>query len=180
MIRKIIRMGHPNLRKIAQPYPQDQIGSGEFRDLIEDLRETLMESGGIGLAAPQINVPYRLVVIDTKTSKSRYGDLPTIPVTTYINPVVTVLDDNLAGVWEGCLSIPKIRGFVERPQNIRVDWIDETGLRKTLKAQGLLATVFQHEFDHLNGVLFIDRVQDKSKISFDDEFDLYHQPTEQK
>ncbi|MEE2735861.1 MAG: peptide deformylase [Pseudomonadota bacterium] len=175
MIRTILRMGHPNLRKIAKPYPEDQIGSQKFCELIGDMRETLKQSGGIGLAAPQIDVPYRLVVIETSDSKSRYGDLPTIPFTTFINPVITILDDRSSGVWEGCLSIPDIRAFIERPQNIRIDWMTETGQQKTLNAQGLLATVFQHECDHLDGTLFIDRVEDKNKISFDDEFDLYHQ-----
>ena len=179
MKRTIIRMGHPNLRKIAQPYPNDKIGSQELFGLIEDMRETLHYSGGIGLAAPQISVPYRLAVIETTNSQSRYGDIPIIPFTIFINPKITVLDSNQSGMWEGCLSVPNIRGYVKRPQNIRIDWLSETGQLKTLNARGLLATVFQHEFDHLNGKLFIDRIQDTTKISFDNEFHLYHQPLEQ-
>lgn len=178
MIRPIIRMGHPTLRKVADPYPLDKIGTQEFRELIEDMRETLHGAGGIGLAAPQIDVPYRLAVIEIANAKSRYGEIPLTPFAAYVNPQITVLNDDAAGIWEGCLSIPNIMGYVERPQHIRVDWTDESGQPQTLEAKELLATVFQHEFDHLNGTLYVDRITDTTKIAFEDEFLAYHLPSE--
>ena len=178
MIRQIIRMGHPTLRQFADPYPQEKIGSQEFRELVEDMRETLDDAGGIGLAAPQIDVPYRLAVIEIKNSQSRYGEIPLAPFATYVNPKITVINEDAAGIWEGCLSIPHLMGYVERPQHIRVDWINDQGESQSMEAKGLLATVFQHEFDHLNGKLYIDRITDTTKIAFEDEFLNFHSPPE--
>ena len=178
MIRQIIRMGHPTLREVAEPYPLEKIGSKEFYELIEDMRETLHEAGGIGLAAPQIDVPYRIAVIEITNTESRYGEIPLTPITAYVNPEITVLDNDTAGIWEGCLSIPNLMGYVERPQHIQVDWTNEKGKSQCLEAIGLLATVFQHEFDHLNGKLYIDRITDTTKIAFEDEFLAYHLPSE--
>ena len=178
MIRQIIRMGHPTLREVAEPYPLEKIGSKEFHELVKDMRETLHEVGGIGLAAPQIDVLYRLAVIEIKNTESRYGEIPLTPFAAYVNPEITVLGDDTAGIWEGCLSIPNLMGYVERPQHIRVDWTNEKGESKSMEAIGLLATVFQHEFDHLNGKLYIDRITDTTKIAFEDEFLAYHLPSE--
>ena len=178
MIRQIIRMGHPTLREVAEPYPLEKLGSKEFYELIEDMRETLHEAGGIGLAAPQIDVPYRIAVIEITNTESRYGEISLTPFTAYVNPEITVLDNDTAGIWEGCLSIPNLMGYVERPQHIQVDWTNEKGKSQCLEAIGLLATVFQHEFDHLNGKLYIDRITDTTKIAFEDEFLAYHLPSE--
>ena len=167
-------MGHPSLRDTAEPYPEELIGSLEFETLIEDMRETLHAYGGIGLAAPQIGVGYRLAIIEIDNSSSRYGEIEHTPFDVYINPTITVIEQETAGYWEGCLSIPNLRGFVERPQNIKVTYVDRSGKPASLDAHGFIATVFQHEFDHLDGILYVDRISDKSLFAFEEEFLEFH------
>ncbi len=173
-IQTIIRMGHPTLRLIAEPYPVDKIGSPEFKVLVEDMRETLEDSGGIGLAAPQINVSRQVAVIEIKDTSTRYGELQRVPFSVFVNPVIAVIGEETAGYWEGCLSVPGLMGYVERPQHVRIDYRDETGSAATAEFEGFLATVFQHEFDHLQGKLYIDRMEDSTLFSFEDEYQAYH------
>ncbi len=169
-VMNIIRMGHPTLRQDAVPYPEEKIGSEEFRTLVEDMRDTMASAGGIGLAAPQVDVPCQIAVIEVPEDGTRYGDTPSLPFAVYVNPQITVLDDKADGYWEGCLSVPGLMGYVERPQHIRVDYLDETGASRTIEVQGFLATVFQHEFDHLHGTLFVDRLKDSRLLMFEEEF----------
>lgn len=174
-VREIIRMGHPNLRIPAEPYPLELIGSEEFNSLIDDMRETLHEYGGIGLAAPQIDVGYRIAVIEIENTETRYGTVEHTPFEVFINPTITPLEDKeQQGYWEGCLSVPGMRGFVERPQHIRVDYMTIKGESANREAHGFLATVFQHEFDHLDGVLYVDRLKDPSLFAFEQEYALFH------
>jgi peptide deformylase len=174
-ILDILRMGHPVLRTEAALYPAANIGSKAFLSLVKDMRETLHASGGIGLAGPQVNIPYQVAVIEILDSGSRYGDIPTLPFAVYINPVLTIIDPTTAGYWEGCLSIPGMMGYVERPQHIRVDYMDEHGAAQTMTLKGFLATVFQHEFDHLWGHLYVDRLKDPSLFAFEAEYRQFHQ-----
>lgn len=167
-------MGHPNLRIPAEPYPVDQIGSEEFKTLIEDMRETLHAYGGIGLAAPQIDVSYRIAIIEIENTSTRYGELERTPFEVYVNPDIVVIEDESAGYWEGCLSVPGMMGYVERPQHIRVDYLNQSGEQKSIETHGFLATVFQHEFDHLDGILYVDRIEDKSLFSFEQEYLEFH------
>ncbi len=173
-VREIVRMGHPTLRKVAEPYPIQQIGSDSFFELVEDMRETLHCAGGIGLAAPQIDVPFQIAVVEITDPITRYGEIQTLPFEVYINPTITVENAASAGYWEGCLSVPGMMGFVERPQHIRVDYLDSSAEKKSMQLKGFLATVFQHEFDHLLGKLYVDRISDMSLFSFDLEYQLYH------
>jgi peptide deformylase len=173
-VRTVIRMGHPTLRRQAEPYPLELIGSDDFNELIEDMRETLDATGGIGLAAPQIDVGFRIAVIEIEQTATRYGEIEHTPFNVYINPEITVLEDEAAGYWEGCLSVPGMMGYVERPQHIRVDYIDRDGNPAALEAHGFLATVFQHEFDHLDGILYVDRIEDMSRFSYEEEFVQFH------
>lgn len=178
-IRTVIRLGHPHLRRVAPDYPVDAIGSAEFQELIKDMRETMHETGGIGLAAPQIDVDYRIAIIEIEEPSTRYGEMEPVPFRTYINPTITVLEGaDTAGYWEGCLSVPGLRGFVERPQHVRVDYTDEQGQAQSLVAEGFLATVFQHEFDHLDGILYVDRITDKARFSYQEEFVEFHRDLE--
>ena len=117
-VREIIKMGHPTLRQIAAPYPVDQIGSSDFVELVADMKETLHSAGGIGLAAPQIDVGYQIAVVEILDAGTRYGDVPTIPFSVFINPIIDVIDTQSSGYWEGCLSVPGMMGFVERPQHL--------------------------------------------------------------
>ena len=174
-VRKIIRMGHPNLRKPAEPVPTDMIGTPDFERLLTDMHDTLHDYGGIGLAAPQIDVPLRLAIVELPGGPSRYGMLEPIPLTVFINPVIEVLEGDTAGHWEGCLSVPGMRGYVERPQHVRVTYTDREGQPAGFEVAGFGATVVQHEFDHLDGRLYIDRIADTTKMAFDEEFLRYWQ-----
>lgn len=175
-VRRIIKMGHPLLREVARPLGPTEIDSDWLRRLVADMADTLQDYGGIGLAAPQIAEPVRVAIIDIAGGPSRYGDLPEIPLTVFVNPTVEILDGSEAGFWEGCLSVPGLRGFVERPQHVKVVSLDEHGERHELELEGFLATVFQHEFDHLDGTLYIDRMTDSRLLTFEREYGQFHLP----
>jgi peptide deformylase len=169
-VRKILRMGHPTLRKKTRRLDARELASPEIERLLADMIDTLKDSGGIGLAAPQIDEPIRLAIIDMPGGPGRYGDTPSLPLTVFANPTIEVVDPATAGYWEGCLSVPGLRGFVERPQHVRVTYQDLAGKTHVLELKGFPATVFQHEFDHLDGVLYIDRMTDSTKLVFEDEY----------
>ena len=172
-VRKIIRMGHPALRRRAVEVAAEDIGTEALHRLAADMIDTLHDYGGIGLAAPQINEGIRLAIVEMTGEATRYGNLKPLPLTVCINPVVEVLDGDTAGFWEGCLSVPGLRGFVERPQQVRVSFTDMQGQHRALEAKGFLATVFQHEFDHLDGKLFVDHIRQPGKLAFEEEFMRY-------
>ena len=176
-IRKVVRLGNPVLRQQTRALSSDEIRSPKIQQLIQDLRDTQVEYGGIGIAAPQIEVPLRVAIIEFSESSSRYPGMGAQPLTVFINSKVTVLDSNEQSFWEGCLSVPGIRGKVSRPQKIRVDYLDENAEPRSITAEGFLATVFQHELDHLDGVLFIDRVKTApgtTELAFNEEYQQFH------
>ena len=175
-VRRIIRMGHPALRQPALEVPDAEIGSESLHRLVADMVDTLHDYGGIGLAAPQINEPLRLAILEIPGGETRYGQLAPRPLTVCINPRIEVLDAKTAGYWEGCLSVPGLRGFVERPQRIGVEYLDLQGGRHSLIAEGFEATVFQHEFDHLDGMLYLDRIRDMRLLAFEQEYARYLLP----
>lgn len=177
-VRKIIRMGHPTLRRRARPLRPEELTSGALHRLVSDMVDTLHDYGGIGLAAPQVNESVRLALIEIPAGPTRYGELDHMPLTVCVNPEIEVVDETAAGYWEGCLSIPGLRGLVERPQHIRVRYLDLEGKQHALEARGFLATVFQHEFDHLDGRLFVDRIQDPTRLAFEEELARYVLPSE--
>ncbi len=172
-VRKIIRMGHPNLRVPAQPVAAEFIGSEQCTRLLADMYDTLHDYGGVGLAAPQIDESLRLAIVELPGGPTRYGEVEALPLTVFFNPKIEVLNPATAGNWEGCLSVPGMRGYVERPQHVRVDYTDVNAQPATLELRGFAATVVQHEFDHLDGKLYIDRITDRTKIAFDEEFIRY-------
>lgn len=170
-VRKIIRMGHPTLRRVARPLTDAEIGSPAIATLVADMVDTLHDYGGIGLAAPQIDESVRLAIIEIPGGPSRYGEIPPMPLTVFVNPVIEVLDPRrTAGYWEGCLSVPGLRGWVERSQHVRVRYTTLALERRSIELDGFLATVFQHEFDHLDGRLYIDRMTDTTKLMFEEEY----------
>ena len=177
-VRKIIRMGHPTLRRRARRLRPEELTSGALHRLVSDMVDTLHDYGGIGLAAPQVNESVRLALVEIPGGPTRYGELDHMPLTICINPEIEIVDETAAGYWEGCLSIPGLRGFVERPQHIRVRHLDLKGEQHAIEARDFLATVFQHEFDHLDGRLFVDRIQDPTRLAFEEEFARYLLPSE--
>ncbi len=177
-VRRIIRMGHPMLREVARELTAAELTGESVRRLVDDMIDTLHDYGGIGLAAPQIAEPLRLAIVELPGGPSRYGDIPELPLTVFVNPVIDVLDEAAAGYWEGCLSVPGLRGFVERPQHIRVRALDLDGQALEMTFQGFPATVFQHEFDHLDGRLYVDRITDPTRLVFEEEFERYVLPRE--
>ena len=168
-VRRILRMGHPHLRLQAQPVDLATINTDKFRTLLEDMRDTLADYGGVGLAAPQIDVPLRLAIVEIGPAPSRYGDIGEVPFTVFINPQIELLTQSTAGYWEGCLSVPGLRGYVERPTQLRVDYFDATATPCSIELSGFQATVIQHEFDHLDGTLYIDRVKRPELLMFEDQ-----------
>lgn len=174
MIRPITRMGNPILRKSARAVSKDYLASDEFRQLLEDLNDSMRHYGGIGIAAPQIGIDLQVAIIEL-LGVNRYNEEINLPLTTFINPVISFLTDDQQGFWEGCLSVPGLRGFVERPKKVSVKYMNEHGEDKELIAEGFLATVIQHELDHLHGVLYIDRIKDPKLISFQEEFEEFIQ-----
>lgn len=168
-------MGHPLLREVARPLEPAELESSQLQVLLADMVDTLHDYGGIGLAAPQVGESLRLAIIEIDGGPTRYGELAPLPLTVFINPVIEVLDPATAGYWEGCLSVPGLRGFVERPQHVRIQYTNLIGARDTMELKGFPATVFQHEFDHLDGKLFVDRIEDTQLLVFEQEFERYHQ-----
>jgi len=172
-IRKIARLGHPVLRQKCREVTREEISSPEMRRLVKDMVETMHEYGGVGLAAPQVHENVRLAIIEyDDEQRAELGAAQ--PLLVIWNARVKVLDETKSGFWEGCLSVPGMRGFVERPSKIEVSYLDERGKPQTLVASGFLATVFQHELDHLDGVVYVDKISDKNKFAFTEEFARYH------
>jgi peptide deformylase len=172
--QKVIRMGHPTLRKMAQKVSLEEIHSAEFKILLQDLYDTMKAEGGIGIAAPQINVSKQVTLIELPKGDSRYGSLDQTPLLVIINPVIKIIVEELQGFWEGCLSVPGLRGYVERPRKVEIHYLNELGNEVHFVAEEFLATVFQHELDHLFGKLYIDRITDTTKISYAEEFSEFY------
>jgi peptide deformylase len=173
-IREIIRLGHPVLREVAKPVPIDEIQSSEMASLIKDMWVTMEKASGMGLAAPQIAISKQLAVIEIPEHSTRYDVEQPSERYVIFNPVIKSLTEETAGLWEGCLSLPGLRGYVPRPTKIEVDFYDEKAQKRHLVLEDLLAIVFQHEIDHLNGLLFIDRMPDLAKLSFEKEYVDFH------
>tara|TARA_Y100001954_G_scaffold71254_1_gene78111 strand:- start:9927 stop:10451 length:525 start_codon:yes stop_codon:yes gene_type:complete len=163
-------MGHPLLRQAAENVAYDEIKSEEFSQLIRDMYDTMKQEGGIGIAAPQIGVSKQVAIIELPEDSERYEEVEKTPLLVIINPVLTVLDNEKKGYWEGCLSVPGLRGYVERPQKIKVEFTDLDLKKQTLELDGFLATVFQHELDHLSGTLYVDKIKDTKHLSYEEEF----------
>jgi peptide deformylase len=165
-------MGHPILRKKASVVSLEFLFSDKMARLLSDLKDSMSHYGGIGIAAPQIGLDYQIAIIEL-VGFNRYGEDINFPHTVFINPEITFLTKETQGFWEGCLSVPGLRGFVERPEKIKVNYLNQEGEERELIAEGFLATVIQHELDHLDGILYIDRVQNTHLLSFQEEFDEF-------
>jgi peptide deformylase len=165
MIRDILRMGDPRLLVPAAPVPR--VPSAELDALLADLRDTMRAANGAGLAAPQIGVPLRVVIFGME-SNPRYPDAPPVPHTELVNPVLTPLSDETEEGWEGCLSVPGLRGIVPRFRRLRYEGLDPAGQPIRREVDGFHARVVQHECDHLDGILYPMRMRDFTRFGFTD------------
>jgi peptide deformylase len=175
-ILKVARLGHPVLRKKASEVDLKKISDPFFQKFIDDMIETMREYNGIGLAAPQVHESIRVCVIELPTENPRYKIKEGANLQVFINPKVKILTKKTDENWEGCLSVPGMRGYVSRPNHIFVEYYDREGQKKELEAKGFLAVVIQHEFDHLDGILYVDKVHPKMLV-FEDEFEKYILPS---
>jgi peptide deformylase len=171
-ILKVARLGHPVLRAKARALERAEITTAEVQQLIDDLIETMQEYHGIGLAAPQVHQGVRIFIAGIEEEDARTGETEIVPLA-IVNPEVTALGRDLVEDWEGCLSIPDIRGKVPRNRRIRVRGFDRNGEPLDLEFEDFAARVVQHENDHLNGVLFFDRMKSFETLSFLDEYSRY-------
>lgn len=163
-ILKVARLGHPVLRQRARPVPPEEIASPEFQRLVDDMVETMREYDGAGLAATQVHVLKQVAVIEVQANP-RDPDAPAIPLTVLVNPVVTPLTEETEEGWEGCLSVPDLRGVVPRLTAVRLECQDRAGQRLDVVAKDFLARVIQHETDHLNGIVYLDRMRDLATLT---------------
>jgi peptide deformylase len=165
MIRDVLRMGDPRLWQISKPI--EQFDTPELRQLLTDMRDTMAHLNGAGLAAPQIGVGLRVVIFGVK-SNPRYPDVDEVPDTVLINPRLAPLSDELEEGWEGCLSVPGMRGWVPRFRRLRYQGFDEKGKPFERTVEGFHARVVQHEVDHLDGVLYPMRIRDFTRFGFNE------------
>ena len=171
-ILKVARLGHPVLRRVAEPVSETELRWDTTAQFITDMVETMREYDGVGLAADQVHVSKQIAVLEV-ADNPRYPEKPTVPLTVLINPMITPLSEELEEDWEGCLSIPDMRGKVPRYKSIKVQTLDPTGAAFEFVAAGFHARVIQHEWDHLHGKVYLDRMSDLSTLSFLTEFARY-------
>lgn len=164
--RPIVRLGHPALRQAAEPVEPAALASAEFQQLVDDLFETMRAHDGVGLAAPQVGLGLQLFVYGVEPE----GDDPGIAPRVVVNPMLEAEPGPLEHDWEGCLSIPDLRGLVPRHPAVRVRALDRHGAAVQFRVEGFAARIVQHEFDHLNGVVFLDRMRDLHSLAFLDEW----------
>jgi len=165
-VRPILRIGDPRLREVSQPV--EHFDTPELHELIDDMFDTMEAADGAGLAAPQIGVLQRVMIFSVE-GNPRYPDAESVPRTVLVNPEYRVVSDEVDGYWEGCLSVPGMRGFVERPARIEYRGFDQYGTPIEREAAGFHAIVFQHEYDHLDGILYTDRLDDPKMFGFVEE-----------
>lgn len=169
---EVIKMGNPLLRSVCQPVTNDEIASQEFQAFIDSLILTMQEEDGAGIAAPQVGILKRLFVIEMDGNK-RYPDEDNFPMTVIINPEIKILSNEITDSWEGCLSIPGIRGKLKRSKQVQLSGVDRHGEPFEKILDGFPAIVAQHELDHLNGILFIDRMKTMETLTFEEEYSKY-------
>lgn len=165
MIREVLRMGDPRLLRVAQPVAR--FGTPELHGLVADLLDTMRALNGAGLAAPQIGVDLRVVIFGVDANP-RYPQAPAVPFTVLVNPQLEFLSEEMEEDWEGCLSVPGLRGVVPRHRHLRYQGFDAGGKAFTREVEGFHARVVQHECDHLDGILYPMRVRDFSRFGYTD------------
>ncbi len=171
-VRPIVHLGHPALRTAAEPVPRERLAEPELQSLVDDMIETMLEAGGVGLAAPQLGVGWQIfvyVAVDPDAGADGADGDPKV----LVNPGVEPVAGELVYDWEGCLSIADLRGLVPRHPAVRVHALDRRGERLAYRAEGYEARIVQHEFDHLNGIVFLDRMRDLRSLAFAPEWEEF-------
>jgi peptide deformylase len=171
-VRPIATIGHPVLRQPTRELGSHELASPEVQTLIDDMIDTMRAASGAGIAANQVHEAVRVAVIEVDHNP-RYPYKPPIPLTVVVNPVLTPLDAEMVDINEGCLSVPDLRGDVARHVNVRVQYLDRDGQAHDEVKRGLTAGTFQHECDHLDGRLFVDRVTDPTTLSTWEQFERF-------
>lgn len=165
MIREVLQLGDPLLRERSEPVTESELADPQFQTLVGDLMETMEAASGVGIAAPQVGVLKRVFIVASKPN-SRYPNAPLMKATVMVNPVLEWASDSVEKDWEGCLSIPGIRGLVPRPDQIRVRFLDfAKGEEVSAEYRGFVARVWQHEHDHLNGIVFLDSTSSREVVT---------------
>jgi len=173
-ILKVARMGHPVLRAKARAVDKSELKDATIQQFIDSMIDTMYEYSGVGLAAPQVHESLRVFVAMVDADGRGEGD-----AVAFVNPEITVIGDQTVEGWEGCLSIPEMRGRVPRAQHIKVSALDRTGKRFELELKDFPARVVQHETDHLDGVLFLDRMKSFESLTYLEEYSRYHSPRQE-
>ena len=166
-VREILTVGHPVLRQRALEVPVDEVGSPEVQEFIDDLIETKRSANGAGIAANQVGDLRRIAIVEIEAENPRYPYKPPIPLTVMVNPVIEPLDGETVEINEGCLSVPDLRGNLTRHVNLRVRYLDREGNEHEEIRRGVTAGTFQHELDHLDGVLFVDRADTRTLATWE-------------
>ncbi len=171
-ILKVARLGHPVLRKVTETVTANELRSQAVQQFIDDMIVTMKEYDGVGLAADQVHESKQIAVLEV-AGNPRYPAKPDVPLTVLVNPKITLLSEEMEEDWEGCLSVPDMRGRVPRYRSIRVEAWDRKGKPLNFIAEDFHARVIQHEYDHLNGRVYLDRMPDLSTLSFLTEYARY-------
>jgi peptide deformylase len=172
-VREILTVGDPVLRERARAVTREELRSPAVQRLIDDLIETRRAAAGAGLAANQVGETLRIAVVEVEPGNPRYPYKPPVPLCVLVNPVLEPVGDATAEINEGCLSVPDLRGTVDRHEAVRVRYLDRDGREHEEVRRGLTAGTFQHEVDHLDGILFLDRVRDPRTFSTWEQFDRH-------
>ena len=173
-VLKVAKLGNPILRQISKQVDLKELADqqGELQDFIDDMIDTMREEDGVGLAAPQVKRSQQIVVLEYENNE-RYPDESSIPVTVLVNPVLSDYGEEKALGWESCLSLIDFRGLVPRSTSVTLTAYDRDGDRIQKRATGFEAVVLQHEIDHLNGKVFLDRMEDLTKLAYQEEFEEF-------
>jgi peptide deformylase len=171
-VREVVRIGDPVLRERAREVSPEEIGSAEIQGLIDDLIDTKRATHGAGIAANQIGEPLRVAIVEVEEDNPRYPYKPAVPLTVMINPELEPIGEETIEINEGCLSVPDLRGNLRRHLAVRVRYLDREGTEHQEERRGLTAGTFQHELDHLNGTLFVDRADPRTFATWE-EFDRH-------
>ena len=172
MLKPILKMGNPILFQKSEPILPYEFDSQSLKNLIQDLEDTRLHYGGLGIAAPQIGILKQVLIIQYNSSNRRYQDIGDCPLTVIINPTITPIGNETSTFMEGCLSVPGLKGEVIRPSKIKYEYFDLNGKKIEGEDDGFFARVIQHECDHLQGILYPMRITDFTKFGFIDEYQL--------